>query len=186
MKSYLYLLFPLLLLSGCADLSFGTKEPSSEVTEADILKILNANYKAADELIKQAEAQTVDSQGLDRSQPLIVGTVVNINALEESTLLGRMIAEQISGQFSRRGYKMIEIKFRDSVYVKQDVGELMLTREVKELAKSHKVQAVIVGTYTKAKKWTVINMRLIRPTDNVVLASYDYPVSASAISSTQR
>lgn len=185
MKSYVSLLFSALLLSACGDLSFRMNEPEGGPELASVQKLLEANYTAANELIKQAEAKTVDSQDLDKSQPLIVGTVVDINALEESTALGRMIAEQISGQFSRRGYKMIEIKFRDSIYVKQSVGELTLTREIKEIAKSHKVQAVIVGTYTKVKKLTVINMRLVRPTDNVVLASYDYAVPYKAVLSSQ-
>ncbi len=175
MKSYLYLLFPALLLAGCAELGLQrSKADADQPTweEAASNEFTPTNYRAANDLINQVTGKG----SLDTDRPLIIATLVDINALEQSSTLGRMVAEQISGQFSRRGFQMIEMKFRDSVFVKQNVGELLLTREIKELAHAHKAQAVIVGTYAESTRLVFINLKVIRPTDNIVLASYDYAV----------
>ncbi|MEA5097813.1 MAG: FlgO family outer membrane protein [Burkholderiaceae bacterium] len=172
MKRILSFLFLALALTACADLSSDNGSSSSAPTweEAASNKLIQTSYQAADQLIEQALPK------LENGRPLIVATIVNINALEESSPLGRMIAEQISGQFSRKGLSMIEMKVRNNVYVKQNVGELLLTREIKEIAQNHNAQAVVVGTYTESSQLVFINLKIIRPTDNVVLAAYDYAI----------
>ncbi|MDI3514316.1 MAG: hypothetical protein PWP40_1545 [Rhodocyclaceae bacterium] len=45
---------------------------------------------------------------------------------------------------------MIEMKFRNNVYMARDQGEPMLTREIRDLANSHNAQAVVVGTYAQS------------------------------------
>lgn len=172
MKSSLFLLVPALLLAGCSEFPMTRTAPvSTQPTFADAAanEFIPTNQAAANALIAQA-------RGLETDQPLIIATLVNINALDESSAFGRMTAEQISGQFSRRGFPMVEMKFRDSVYVKQNVGELLLTREIKQIALSHKAQAVIVGTYAESDTFVFVNLKLIRPADNIVIASHDYAV----------
>lgn len=173
MKSFLYLLFPALLLAGCSDMwqqrSTANNQPTWE--EAATNEFIPTNYRAAGALIEQARAG-----GLDQVRPLIIATLVNINALDESSGFGRMVAEQISAQFSRAGYSMVEMKIRDNVYMKQNVGELLLTREIKDIAQQHKAQAVIVGTYAESDRFVFVNLKVIRPSDNIVIASHDYAV----------
>ncbi|CAN5219641.1 FlgO family outer membrane protein [soil metagenome] len=173
MKSLLLILFPALLLSGCAELwpqrPSTTAQPTFE--EAATNEFIPTNYKAADALIAHARAR-----GLDQDKPLIIATLVNINALDESSGFGRMVSEQISAQFSRSGYSMVEMKIRDNVYVKQSVGELLLTREIRDLASTHRAQAVIVGTYAESDRFVFVNLKVIRPADNIVIASHDYAV----------
>lgn len=168
---FIPLILSVLLLSACSDM---LTQRSAVVTptweDAASNELIPTNYRAANNLIAQAKS------GLDISRPLIVATLVNINALEESSPLGRMVAEQISGQFSRSGYAMVEMKFRDSVYVKQNVGELLLTREIKQIAQNHNAQAVIVGTYAESDQFVFVNLKVIRPADNIVIAAHDYAI----------
>ena len=49
-----------------------------------------------------------------------------------------------------------------------------LTREIKDLAKSHDAQAVIVGTYGQSDNFVFVNLKVIQPATNVVLAVHDY------------
>ena len=169
--SYLLALVPALLLSGCADWSAQRAPVSSQVTWEDAAanQFIPTNQRAANTLIDQARAR-----GLEIDPALMMATLVNINALEESSPFGRMVAEQISGQFSRRGHQIVEMKFRENIYVKQNVGELVLTREIQQLAKTHRAQAVIVGTYAESDQVVLVNLKVIRATDNIVLASHDY------------
>ena len=172
-KSLLLACVPALLLAGCAEWSTPRTAVSGQPTWEDAAsnRFIPTNQAAANALIDQARAR-----GLEIDPALIIATLVNINALEESSPFGRMVAEQISGQFSRRGHQIVEMKFRDNVYVKQNVGELVLTREIQQLAKTHRAQAVIVGTYAESDQVVLVNLKVIRAADNIVLASHDYAV----------
>ncbi|MEB0137774.1 MULTISPECIES: FlgO family outer membrane protein [unclassified Undibacterium] len=177
MKKILPLLACTLIFSGCS--SLGSFSSGSTVTtsatalswkEAETNEFIPTNQRAALALIRAAGSE------IDKTRPLIVATLVNINALEESSTFGRIVAEQVSGQFSHAGYQMVEMKFRDKVFMKQNVGELLLTREIREVAQDHSAQAVIVGTYAESEKLVFVNLKLIRPGDNIVLSTYDYAV----------
>lgn len=141
-------------------------EPTWEQAAANPL--IPANYKAADALLAQV------APVLNASQPLIIATVVNIDNLDQSSTLGRLTSEHVSARFTKAGYRMIELKYRNSVYVKRSQGELMLTREIKDLAQSHDAQAVIVGTYGQSDEYVFVNLKVIQPATNVVLAAQDY------------
>jgi len=168
-----------LALSACSDMNLGNGPASGSTMptwkDADSNEFIPANQKAANALIAAANT-AVSGIPLDKSRPLIVATLANINALEESSAFGRIVAEQVSGQFTRGGYQMVEMKFRDKVFIKQNVGELLLTREIQQVAQNHSAQAVIVGTYAESDKLVFVNLKLIRPGDNIVLATYDYAV----------
>lgn len=153
-------------LASCSNSPASRVEPTWEQAASNPL--VPANYRAADALLGQVKPI------LARGQPLIAATVVSIDALDQSSTLGRLISEQVAGRFTQAGYQMVEMKFRNSVYVKQSQGELMLTREIKDLAKSHDAQAVIVGTYGQSNDFVFVNLKVIQPATNVVLAVHDY------------
>ena len=126
------------------------------------------SYQAADSLLAQVPWLK------DTGQPLLTASFVNVNDLENSSGLGRIISEQVSSRFAQGGFPMIELKMRTTVFVKEKAGEFMLSRSVKELSQSHNAAAVISGTYAVGRRSVYINARLIRAIDNVILASYDY------------
>jgi TolB-like protein len=160
-----------LLLSACA-----TNDPFSDRTEkeSDLYKktgnnlFIENNYKAADSLISQFAGE------LTTTQPIIVATVVDIDALSTSSTFGRLVSEQVSAKFSKSKYTMIEMKFGSDIYMKADTGELLLTREIKNVARNQNAQAVIVGTYAKAGNVVFVNLKVIQPNTNIVMAVHDY------------
>ncbi|WP_172599981.1 FlgO family outer membrane protein [Sulfuricystis multivorans] len=153
-------------LPACSNTPAPKPEPTWEQAAANPL--IPANYKAAEALLAQANPV------LTNTQPLIIATVVNIDNLDQSSTLGRLISEHVSARFTKAGYRMIELKYRNSVYVKRSQGELMLTREIKDLAQSHDAQAVIVGTYGQSDEFVFVNLKVIQPATNIVLAVQDY------------
>lgn len=44
------------------------------------------------------------------------------------------------------GFNVKEVKLRGDVFVKEETGELLLSREIKEIAQSHHANDVLVGT----------------------------------------
>ena len=153
-------------LAACADGPAKKVEPTWE--QAANNPLVPANYRAADALLAQIRPS------VGNGQPLIMATVVSIDALEKSSTLGRLISEQVAGRFTQAGYRMIEVKFGNAIYMKRDQGELMLTREISNLAKSHDAQAVVVGTYGESNDYVFVNLKIVQPSTNTVIAVHDY------------
>ena len=84
------------ILSSCAT--------SKEVPDPDLTA---ASYGAADKLIEGSQ------YGLARDRNIVVATFVNINDLEDSSTLGRLIAEQVSSRLTQVGYRVVELKLRN-------------------------------------------------------------------------
>ena len=148
-----------LLLAGCA---------VSPAYETDAVPLIAANYQASDALVTLAKGQ------LDPDKPIIVATVVDIDDLERSSTLGRFISESVSARFTQSRYRMVEMKFQNAVYMKKGEGELMLTRQIREIASAHQAQAVIVGTYSRAASAVFVNLKVVVPESNLVIAATDY------------
>lgn len=131
-------------------------------------KLIEANYTGVDALLSSARLP------LDKSLPLVVATLVNVDALTESSRFGRALSEQIGARFTKLGYAVVELKLRENIFVKQSEGELLLSREVKDISLNHKAQAVVVGTYAEGRDYVYVNLKLIGINDNLVIAAHDY------------
>jgi hypothetical protein len=155
-----YLILALVcLLSACANYQAGARNPT-----------IRASYDAADQLIGMT------SPLLPKDAPLLMATFVDIDKLTSSSTIGRMLAEQVSARFTQRGYAMIELKLRGNVFVQEGRGELLLSREVKDLSLMHNVQAVVVGTYAVSPEKLFINLKIVRPGDSRILAAHNIAV----------
>ena len=131
-------------------------------------ELITASYRAADALLAQAGRQ------LSPQHPVIVATLVNINALEESSPLGRLISEQVGARLAQQGHRVVELKIRQKLYMKRDEGELMLTREIRDIARQQDAQALVIGTYTEGADRVFINLKLTQIETNIALAAVDY------------
>lgn len=162
------LLAALLCLEGCLLFS---RQPGyqaasySKVAESDLIL---SSYRAADTLLAQAEGRVTTQH------PVIVATLVNLNALEESSPLGRLISEQLGARLAQQGYRVVELKMRQTLYMKQNEGELMLTREIEQIARQYEAQAILVGTYAESGDRVFINLKLAQIGSNIALAAVDY------------
>ncbi len=154
----------LLVLPACAN-----SQPQPRVVEPTAANdMIFSSYAAADRLVQTSQG------GLDRAKPVLVASLVNINSLERSSGLGRVIAEQISSRLVSSGYSVAELKFRNSILIEEGKGEFILSRDVQEISRSRGAQAVIAGTYAVGANSVYVNVRLIRASDSKILSSYDY------------
>lgn len=152
-----------LLLGACA-----STQDETNYSSVSANAFVAANYRAADTLLAQLKGK------LAEDKPFIMATIVNIDALEQTSMMGRLVSEQLSTRLAQGGMKMLEMKLRNSVYLKRNQGELMLTREIGEVASAHNAQAVVVGSYAETRDTVFINIKVIQPTTNLVLAGHDY------------
>ena len=157
----------LLTLGGCysspsprpADSSYGA------VSDDDIMKI---TYDATEILLQRSQ------QALTKSTPILVATFVNIDQLDESSTLGRIMAEAISDRMTQLGYYISEVKLRGTMMVKKDVGQLMLSRDLQRIRQEHNAQAVVAGTYAVGRYKVHVSMKLINATTGRVISALTY------------
>jgi TolB-like protein len=157
-----------LLLSGCT----GMSATPGNYMAADS-PFIKANYMAAESLSKPAAAF------LDKSAPIVVATLVNIDHLEQSSTLGRTVSEQVSSKLANLGFTVKEVKLRGTLFVKSNTGELLLSRELKDISASQKAQAVVVGTYSYAGEYVYLNLKLVG-VNNTILSGYDYAIPVNS------
>jgi TolB-like protein len=153
---------------GCASYYYGEVGAASGL-QADLLQ---ANQQAADALLQSAR--------LDPRASVLVATLVNVDRLGESSRLGRLCSEQIAGRLVQRGVPVTEVRLREQLALQPAQGELLLSRELREVSQAHQAQAVVVGTYAASPRQVFISLKLVRPEGNLVVAAQDYAVPMTA------
>lgn len=165
-----------LVLAACAQGGYSLKKnPSEPVKPTPKPDLISTNYKATEALIAQLGTH------LPPDAPLVVSTVVNINYLESASPLGRVISEHVLGRFAQSGYGVIELKLRDQVYLKRHEGEFLLTREIRELVRSHNARALVVGTYAEASDRIFVSLKVIEAEGNRIIGAVDYAIGKDEV-----
>lgn len=105
--------------------------------------------------------------------PVLVATVVNVNDLSRAAPLGRTLSEQYATSMAASGFNVKEIKLRGDVFVREGQGELLLSREIKDIARNHNASMVLVGTYSAAANYTYVSLKLVRTEDSRIVRGHD-------------
>ena len=156
----------LALLGACANNLPARLETSYE--EAAANKFVVANRDAINKLVAGF------SLGPSGDTPVLVATIVIVNDMRRSAPLGRTLSEQYASHMVNAGFNVKEMKLRGDVFVKEDTGELLLSREIKDIAQSHHANYVLVGTYSVAASVTYVSLKFVRTEDSRIIRGYDY------------
>lgn len=155
------------LLAGCAN------NGTPQRTEPTYQEAASSQF-----LVSSRDAVAKLTAGFDMSSlgsgPVLVATVVNVNDLSRSAPLGRTLSEQYASHMATAGFNVKEIKLRGDVFVREGAGELLLSREIKDIARSHNASLVLVGTYSAAANYTYVSLKLVRTEDSRIVRGYDY------------
>lgn len=129
-------------------------------------------YAAVDALFSRS--QTI----IDKTQPVLVASLVSVQSLHQTSALGLMMSEQVSGRSVQLGYRVHEIKLRNAISLKDQAGEFALSRELSALRGTHDAQAVVSGTYAVGESMVHVNLKLTELASARVLSSVDFVVPA--------
>ncbi len=108
--------------------------------------------------------------------PVIVTTFVDLNDLGKTSVFGRMMAERLIDELNKQGFKVLEVRRAQDLFMKKDVGELILTRDVAELSGNSNARAVLAGTYVATEQSVIINARLIDTKSPQVISTVSFEV----------
>ena len=144
----------------------GRAEPTYQ--EAATAPLLQNSREAVSKLTAGFDLNALDGG------PVLVATVVNVNDLSRSAPLGRTLSEQYASQMAALGFNVKEVKLRGDIFVKEGAGELLLSREIKDIARSYNASLVLVGTYSPAANFTYVSLKLVRTEDSRIIRGHDY------------
>jgi TolB-like protein len=110
---------------------------------------------------------------------ILSASFVDVNDIENSSSFGRMMAEYICSRLGQKGFTVVEMKLRESIYMKEKAGEFLLSRNIKDVSAAHEAQAVVVGTYARTKEEVLVSAKLIQAGNSKILAFCDLKMRLS-------
>jgi hypothetical protein len=143
-----------------------------------------ANYsQMAREIARDLDAQIVPRMGIsgNRNAYYVAVTVPsNLHALENSSALSRVMAQEIASALSEIGYNVQEMRKSRDIVFDRAKGELYLTRNVNALARRDvSATLVVAGTYSAAPGGTRFSVECLDARNNNVVAMAARTVSAA-------
>lgn len=155
-------------LAGCNTVPVSAQRTEPTYQEAAMAPMLQSSRDTVRQLTAGFDMQALNGG------PVLVATIVNVNDLSRSAPLGRTLAEQYASQMAALGFNVKEVKLRGDVFVQEGAGELLLSREVKDIARNQNASLVLVGTYSPAANYTYVSLKLVRTEDSRIVRGYDY------------
>ncbi|SIO30514.1 FlgO family outer membrane protein [Halodesulfovibrio marinisediminis] len=127
------------------------------------------NFMAADVIAEQMSGK------VSRNSPVLIASMVQLSDFRHSSMLGRLVMQQISSRISQFGYSVIESRLKKEYSIIPKEGEFILTRDVSELMKKeYNAQVVLVGSYVPTPYRVYVSIRLLRVSDGAVIAAHEY------------
>lgn len=120
------------------------------------------------ELVRQLRQNASD--GLADEYVLTVNSFVNLDSLYKTSSLGRYLGEQLIGELHSAGVAVIDVRKSNSLMIRESYGEFGLSRDMQELRSTHGSQAMVVGTYAYANGQILLNARVLRNSDGMVIS----------------
>nr|WP_245635006.1 FlgO family outer membrane protein [Marinobacterium profundum] len=159
-----------LLTAGLSILLLGTVGCSTNSVVASTDPVVDL------EAVVASAAQKLVSQpgNFVQGKPFIATSFADIDDLSQSSTLGRVLGEQFSSAMTQAGLPMVEVKMREALFIKEGTGELLLSRQLHNIVQAHDAQAVVVGTYAMGGSNVYVTVRLVRTSDNLILAADDF------------
>lgn len=154
------------VLGACGAPSTVRMDPTYD--EAAASKFVGLNRDAVNQLIGSYDRAPLGDT------PVLVATIVNINDMRRAAPLGRTLSEQYASQMATSGFNVKEMKLRGDVFIREETGELLLSREIKDIARSHNASMVLVGTYSPAANFTYVSLKFVRTEDSRIVRAFDY------------
>lgn len=103
-----------------------------------------------------------------KSRSLIVTDFMALTTLNETSQLGRLLAQNLMHEMQLRSWNVADVTFRRAVQIEPS-GEFALSRDPKQLKATPQVGSMITGTYVNTTEGLILNVRMIHVlTGNVV------------------
>ena len=164
--------FLLFWVGGCA-------VPGSHFVHQQAPELITVHYTIADTLRDALRGKPELFE-----HPMLTSTFVHLDALDQTSPLGRIIPQQISSRLAQHGLHLVDVRLRtQSLLILKDHGEFALSRELGEINRDINAYSILTGTYTVLYGRVYVTAMILRSSDAAVLTSVDYflPVDRKAL-----
>ena len=110
--------------------------------------------------------------------PVVTTTPANLNRLDQTSELGRLIDTQAASCLAKLGVEVTDLDFQEG-WITQRAGEgrFALSRQGQQAMQRTEAGAVLVGTYLKQRSGAHVELHLVRTNDRRLLASETFWVN---------
>ena len=117
----------------------------------------------ADQLERNMDRQTRDASYL-------VTTFARLDKLNDTSSFGRLLAENLTHELQVRKWQVYDVRLTKDI-VMTEAGEFILSRDIKKIRDSYKVNGVVTGTYAITGGSIIVNARAIDLESGTVISS---------------
>jgi hypothetical protein len=109
--------------------------------------------------------------------PVIVSSLTDSRRLESSSTFGNIVADFARSRLAQNRMDVSEFRLRSAMLLKQDQGEMMLSRNPGDMVKPPPLySAVLTGTYAVGDDSVFVSLKLIRSDNAQILSAADFVV----------
>ncbi len=138
-------------------------------------------FALGEELARQLVA---NRRGVEPGERLIFTTLVNLDHLRQTSKFGRAMSESLATQLFQHGYGVVELRKMARIVVRDDKGEMVLSRDALNLARQYSANAIVAGTYALTPQTVIINVKLLDVRSHEVLSVAGLELSRNSAIST--
>jgi TolB-like protein len=113
---------------------------------------------------------TAGLRGSGGGQRLILTTIVDLDNLYATSRFGRTLSEALSTSLFRHGFAVVEVRKSAELLIRDNRGELMLSRDASLLASQQQAAAILTGTYALTPATVILNLKLLDAASQQVLS----------------
>lgn len=167
-------LFSSLTVTGCANVNYPVQTGPENVVSnprGDVHRYDDLNYSGLElnaivsRMADQLERYKVPH--LEDLPKLAIVSFVDVASYKRPNELGRVLAEDFIHEMHRRGENVYEHHLIGYVEVTPE-GDVMLSRDARELARKMSVSRFLIGTLSRNSKGYVVNARIVSLKNNLV------------------
>ena len=165
----LVLLSICILISGCSSFNCTRLE---KFLGGDV-NLISLGNKITDDLVESAMPPLMPRHP---EEAILISTFVNLDKLDETSRLGRLLQNQAGARLVQLGYTVKEINLRNAMKINREDGETILSRDLSQINPEQPVQAIFVGTYSLNNRNLYITAKLINPVNRNILSAQSYRI----------
>ncbi len=128
-----------------------------------------------------ADQLNKNAVGNSRFGTYVVTSFTNLDKLNDTNELGRLIAENLMHGLQVHKWQILEIRLTKDIELSSD-GEFALSREMEKLKEEYNISGIVTGTYSMAEGNITINARVIDASSGLLYSSAQEYVPARGLS----
>lgn len=123
-------------------------------------------YAATEVMVQRADIVAHD-------RPILVTTIVSVNDYTRSSTFGRLASQLVTSRLAQHEFLIKDATYMRALSIRPETGEVVLSRDVRDLGASLSAQAVVTGTYAVAGEFIYLNLRMVSALDGSIISTSD-------------